>query len=171
MLSVAKHPHWIPHCVRNDIVCHAERSVAQWSIHTGFLTAFGMTPRLSCWTERKRSEASILDSSLSLGMTKKSARNDKKRALGMTKKSTWNDKKVHSTSVFWNMKKTIVEKCRKPTRSSCQHDRSNASAWHNAWKKHKLTQKWSVISITLCLNYFRYLALFPCKCISVHKCA
>jgi hypothetical protein len=29
MLSVAKHPHWIPHCVRNDIVCHAERSVAQ----------------------------------------------------------------------------------------------------------------------------------------------
>jgi hypothetical protein len=39
MLSVAKHPHWIPHCVRNDIVCHAER-------------------------KRKRSEASILDSSL-----------------------------------------------------------------------------------------------------------
>jgi len=29
MLSVAKHPHWIPHCVRNDIVCHAEQSVSE----------------------------------------------------------------------------------------------------------------------------------------------
>ncbi len=74
-VSVVKHPtHWIPHCVRNDTsVCHAERS-----------------------------EASMLDSSLTLGMTSPChaersvsavkhpcwiphcVRNDAKGMLGMT---------------------------------------------------------------------------------------
>jgi len=77
--------HGIPHCARND---KKERSERHRACHA------------------ERSEASILDSSLSLGMTKKSARNDTTlvmlngakhpctgflTALGMTKKSARND--------------------------------------------------------------------------------
>jgi hypothetical protein len=58
----------------NDSRCHAERSEASMS---GFLTAFGMTS-LVMLSEAKHPR---VDSSLTLGMTKGNARNDRGKCV------------------------------------------------------------------------------------------
>jgi len=54
MLSVVKHPHWIPRYARNDIACHAERSMSAVK-HPHWIPRYARND-ITCHAER--SEAS-----------------------------------------------------------------------------------------------------------------